>query len=128
MRLHPVRWRRYAAVAILPVGAQARYSQEYRADLAALSGRQAFRYAVSVLLGAPRLRWTLLQGDPTLADQRPLICRIGLHAYVEVHDNPEDLSNVALHCRRCGVTKDPKRDLQRKNADNVAWVGAHWQG
>jgi hypothetical protein len=127
MTLHPVRRLRYWAVDLLPAGARARYDEEYRADLSALSGWRALRYAGSVLLGAPGLRRALLAADPSLAYHRPALCALGRHDDVTVHGNAEDQRMVHEECRRCGRIKDGRQYLQRSNNDEVAWVGAHWQ-
>jgi hypothetical protein len=60
-------------------------------------------YAASVLTHSVALRQALPGG--TIA-RTPTLCRLHLHRYVSVHDNPEDRRFTSHHCTRCGHVKD----------------------
>ncbi|HET7397798.1 MAG TPA: hypothetical protein VFJ94_04690 [Intrasporangium sp.] len=87
---------------LLPRASRGRYLAEWRADLAA-EPEEALGYAWSVLIHVVELRRVVVNAG---AGAVPLRCRLHLHAYVLVHDNPEDRKYVSRHCRRCGFIKD----------------------
>ncbi|MEW1952882.1 hypothetical protein [Terrabacter sp. NPDC080008] len=111
------------AAALLPRASRERYLAEWRADLAA-EPQQALRYAWSALVHVLELRRVVLEAG---TDAVPLRCRAHLHAYVLVHDNPEDRKYVSRHCRRCGYIKDDGRSGSQPQ-DGLAWgvsMGVH---
>ncbi|WP_076262877.1 hypothetical protein [Intrasporangium flavum] len=112
-----------AAAALLPRASRGRYLAEWRADLSA-EPEGATGYAWSVLVHAVELRRIIVGTDP---DAVPLRCRLHLHAYLAVHDNPENRRYVSHHCRRCGHVKDDGRADSRPQ-DGLAWgasMGVH---
>ena len=111
------------AAALLPRASRGRYLAEWRADLAA-EPEAALGYAWSVLVHALELRRVVVGADP---DAVPPRCRLHWHAYVAVHDNPENRRYVSHHCRRCGHVKDDGR-ADGRPADGLAWgasMGVH---
>ena len=73
---------------------------------------------------ALELRRIIVGADP---DAVPLRCRLHRHAYVAVHDNPENRRYVSHHCRRCGHVKDDGRGESRPQ-DGLVWgasTGVH---
>ena len=111
-----------AAVHVLPIQCRWRYDDEFDADLLSLPRHRRPGYALSVLAGAPRLRWALLA---VLCGGRASVrCWLGRHDNRRTHPNPDDHAVIALECRRCGRVSDPKQYLPRKQRlDDVAWGG-----
>ncbi|GAA2500777.1 hypothetical protein [Terrabacter carboxydivorans] len=110
-----------AAAAVLPRDSRGRYLAEWRADLTA-EPRHTLRYACSVLVHVLELRRVVLGADAV-----PRRCRLHLHAYVPVHDNPENRKYVSRHCRLCGYVKDDRRAGNHPE-DGLAWgssMGVH---
>lgn len=106
------------AARLMPRSEEFRYRCEFEADLAALPARARLAHAISVLLGAPALRWSLLGG----AGRRPsLRCLIGVHAERTVHPNPENQTIIAKRCARCGRQRDPRQYEGVKHAEGLAW-------
>jgi hypothetical protein len=104
----------------LPRRVRARFAEEWRADLVTEPDR-ALRYAASLLVHLLRLR-AAVTADAAVAEpgRRPLACRLHLHRYVTVHDNPENRRFTSHHCRRCGHVKDDWRGPGQVN-DGMVW-------
>lgn len=115
------------AVRLLPVQCRWRYTDEFDAELMSTARGRRPGYAVSILIGAPRLRWELLA---TLCGGRAsLRCWLGRHHDHRIHPNVEEPKVVALECLRCGRIRDPRQYLPRKQRlDDVAWGGAYLSG
>jgi hypothetical protein len=106
---------------LLPRAAGRRYQEELDAELLCVAPRGRVLFALSVLASVPKLRWEVLAG---LSGGRPsLRCYLGRHGKRVVHPNPEDLSIIALECRRCGHVRDPRQHLRASDANGVAWGG-----
>jgi ribosomal protein L37E len=104
----------------LPRYARGRFAQEWRADLAT-DPEHAVRYAASLLLHIVRLRAAVTARGAVRDRQAvPVACRLRLHRYVTVHDNPENLRFTSHQCRRCGHIKDDWRGPNPVN-DGVMW-------
>lgn len=103
------------AVRILPPQVRRRYVAEFEADLETLPrGMRQTGYAVSTLLGAPRLRWEVLHAA---AGSGAVACFVGRHKDRKVHTESADPTVYALECTRCGRIRDPKqRDLRTDQA------------
>lgn len=114
------------AAAVLPRASRQRYLAEWRADLADLAtdhGRP-LGYALSILVHAVELRRAVVAGGGSAG---PLRCRLRLHDYVAVHDNPENRRYASHHCRRCGYIKDDGHGASQPQ-DGLAWgtsMGIH---
>lgn len=94
------------AVRILRQQERRRYAEEFYADLREQSRWAGFGYAVSLLLAAPRLRWTVLR---RLAGQRVPYCFVGMHRDLTRRTNREDHTIVARECVLCHRLKDPRQ-------------------
>ena len=98
------------AIRILPPQVRRRYVAEFDADLQALPNGKRPAYAVSTLLGAPRLRWEVIH---SAAGAGAVPCFLGRHHDRRVHTESPDPTVFALECSRCGRIRDPKqRDLR----------------
>ncbi len=96
------------ALGLLPVEHQARYREEWAAELAQLPTSEHTGFALRTLVHAPSLRWELEQAD-VAAGRRlavPLLCRLHLHHWRTVHPNPEDRRIASRQCTRCGRYQD----------------------
>lgn len=108
------------AVSVLARSDRPRYKEEWQADLAA-DPDHAVSYASSLLGHAVVLRLTL---DGRLHPDRPLLCRLGRHHDVSVHDNPENMRFTSHRCERCGRVKDDWRGREQVVPESFAWGGA----
>ncbi len=108
------------AASLLPRSDRARYAEEWRADLQAIDRAQRAGFAWSVLSHAIPLRLTLAG---RLHQERPLLCQLGRHHDVRVHDNPENMRFTSHRCDRCGRVKDSWRGPPSA-ADSYAWGAA----
>lgn len=118
----PARWLLALAVHLLPAQCRWRYEDEFDAELLSLPRRRRPGYALSILVAAPRLRWTLLA--VLCGGHASLRCWLGKHHDDRVHPNAEDHLVIALQCRRCGRVRDPRQYLpRRQRLDEVAWGG-----
>ena len=108
------------AVAVLARPDRSRYQEEWRADLAA-DPDHAVSYASSLLGHAVQLRLTV---SGHLHPERPLLCRLGRHHDVSVHDNPENMRFTSHRCERCGRVKDDWRGREQVGPQSFAWGNA----
>ncbi len=108
------------AARLLPAAHRGRYEEEWAADLAATDRDKALAYGLSVFWHALHLRLTLAG---RLRTETPWRCRLHLHAYVTVHDNPDDRRFTSHVCTRCGHIKDDWRGPNRVN-DSMAWASS----
>jgi hypothetical protein len=120
--------RAWCAVAArgLPRSVRSRFTEEWRADLAA-EPNHALRYATSLLTHVVQLRSAVSASGLAQNPRKPWSCRLRLHRYVTVHDNPDNLRFTSHHCRRCGHIKDDWRGPSRVN-DGAVWgasMGIH---
>ena len=110
------------AIRILPTQVRRRYVAEFDADLATLPrGRKRTAYAVSTLLGAPRLRWEVLHAE---AGSGAVPCFLGRHHNRRIHTESADPTVFALECTRCGRIRDPKQRDQRTDQRGIAGSSA----
>ena len=97
------------AVRPLPAAHRGRYSDEFRAEVCCLPGRQQVFEAASVLAGCFALS-RALQEDAMPTDQKshlPIRCRVGWHSYQTVGaDNVENRKDRHKECTDCGKTKE----------------------
>lgn len=106
------------AIRILPTQVRRRYVAEFDADLQSLPrGRRQTGYAVSTLVGAPRLRWEVLHAA---AGSGAPACFVGRHHDRRVHTESADPTVFALECTRCGRIRDPKQRDQRTSQGGIA--------
>src|SRR3954447_26187988 len=83
----------WLAVRPVPAAHRDRYSDEFRAEVCCLRGRQQVTEAASVLAGSFRLSRALQEDDMTtdLTHGKPIACRLGHHHYQIVGgDNAEN--------------------------------------
>lgn len=106
------------ASSLLPPADRFRYRCEFEADLAALPAPRRLAHVLSLLLGAPALRWALLRDG---AGRTSVRCFVGLHSERIVHPNPENQTVVAKRCVRCGRQRDPRQYEGVKHAEGLAW-------
>lgn len=110
------------AIRVLPPQVRRRYVAEFDADLATLPrGRKQTGYAVSTLLGAPRLRWEVLHAA---AGYGAVPCFMGRHHDRRVHTESADPTVYALECTRCGRIRDPKQRDTRTDQRGIAGSSA----
>ncbi|MEO6020017.1 MAG: hypothetical protein ABIP45_07185 [Knoellia sp.] len=105
------------AIHILPQQVRRRYVAEFEADLASLPRLRRAGYAVSTVLGAPRLRWEVLR--PLAGSGTPL-CYIGRHHERTIHTQSIDPTVLAKQCTRCGRIRDPRQFTQRTDQGGIA--------
>jgi len=108
------------AARLLPAVHRDRYAEEWAADLAATDHPDALTYSLSVLGHALPLRLTLTSRHEA---ERPWRCRLHLHAYATVHDNPDNARFTSHVCTRCGHIKDDWRGPNQVN-DSLAWASS----
>lgn len=114
------------AVKILPGQVRRRYVAEFDADLATLPrGMKQTGYAVSTLVGAPRLRWEVIH---TAAGSGAVPCFFGRHHDRRVHTESADPTVFALECTRCGRIRDPKQRETRTDQGGIGrtMFGSHF--
>jgi hypothetical protein len=104
------------AIRILPTQVRRRYVAEFDADLQSLPRGRRTTYAVSTLLGAPRLRWEVLHAA---AGAGAAACFVGRHHDRRVHTESPDPTVFELECTRCGRIRDPKQRDQRTDQGGV---------
>ncbi len=104
---------------LLPRPERSRYAEEFDSDLRSQPGWRRLAYAVSTVLGMPRLRWELLCRR---AGQRVPYCFVGMHRDVSVHPNPEDAQIIARECTLCHRTRDPSQYATRLNPKGLGWA------
>lgn len=105
------------AVRILPTQVRRRYVAEFDADLETLPrGMRQTGYAVSTLLGAPRLRWEVIH---SAAGSGAVPCFLGRHHDRRVHTKSPDPAVFALECTRCGRVRDPKQRDRRTDQGGI---------
>ncbi|QKE85248.1 hypothetical protein [Arthrobacter sp. NEB 688] len=115
------------AVRLLPVASRWRYADELDAELFAMPARRRLGYAVSVLAGAPRLRWELVA--VRCGGRASARCWAGVHHDRTLHPNREEPMIIALECVRCGRVRDPRQYLPRtQRLDNVVWGSYYLDG
>jgi hypothetical protein len=105
------------AIHILPAQVRRRYVAEFDADLRSLPRTKRLPYAVSTLLGAPRLRWEVLHAR---AGSGAVTCFFGRHHNRRVHTRSADPTVYALECTRCGRIRDPKQRDMRTDQAGIA--------
>lgn len=105
------------AIRLLPQQVRRRYAAEFDADLLALPSGRQLPYAVSTLLGSPRLRWEVLS---SLSGGAAPMCFLGRHNDHRVHTQSTDPSVYALECQRCHRIRDPRQRDQRSDQAGIA--------
>jgi len=109
-------------VRILPAPVRRRYVAEFEADLRALPGARRIPYAVSTLLGAPRLRWEV---TTSLAGGAAPACFLGRHHDHRVHTESPDPAVYALECTRCHRLRDARQYAARSRVNDLrSWYSA----
>lgn len=106
---------------LLPQQDRRRYAEELDSDLQSQPAWGRLAYAVSTVLGMPRLRWELLA---RAAGQPVPFCFVGMHRNLIVHPNPEDGEVIAHECLLCHRVHDPRQYVGRKDARGLAWFAA----
>jgi hypothetical protein len=93
-------------VRVLPRSSRRRYEAELDAEMRELPARRRPGFALSMLAGAPRLRWEVLGAtSPGAVSMRCLVGRHGRRVTHPVHDH-----RVVVHvCPRCGHVRDPRQ-------------------
>jgi len=111
------------AAHLLPHASRRRYVAEFEADLRELPNPRRLSYAVSTLVGAPRLRWEVLQAA---TGGHALLCFVGRHQDRRVHTRSADPMVFALECGRCRRIRDPRQYASRPRMNDLpAWYSAN---
>lgn len=108
-------------IRFLPREDRSRYAEEFDADLRSQLDWGRLAYAVSIVLGMPRLRWELLGKH---AGQPVPFCFVGMHRNLTVHPNPEDAVIIAHECVLCHRVHDPRQYVGRKDPKGLGWIMA----